>query len=415
MKINRLKSLFLSIGAACMTTLSATAAPQVKLPDGQYHAYKVVHHMTAVLEHMEEFGFNKFDHPRISDYRSFVITPALDHFYSKAVTDVRWGPVVVDTPAKDDRYSSFQVFDMEHHSVFEKLIKKEGERFVIVHENYKGKVPTGTVVKVNCNFPFIFMRTQSFSFNEDKLANTIRRAARVHGVWQMPDLPKKEDTKAVLQWVIDNSNGYKQTADMMKARAKTYSMDVHKQTFANIKVFLSSGGISGNVGGFEAVDDPAGGTMRVRAACCLMGHLGFPVHHAYYQQIPMDRKGKLLSGANGTFVMTIPYKPGVDLFWSVTRYSANNFLPLNPADLGGNDIQAYNAFNTKADKDGNVTFTMSKKDPKDGTYWMPVTDEGYYLICRYYGPAKSLNGNTAVDILYKGTPLEKKFKAVKFK
>ena len=218
-----------------MTTLSATAAPQENLPDVQYHAYKVVHHMTAVIEHMEKFGFNKWDNPSIADYRFFVITPALDHFYSKAVTDVRWGPVVVDTPAKDDRYSSFQVFDMEHHSVFEKVINKEGERFVVVHEDYKGPVPEGTVVKVNCNFPFLFMRTQSFAFNEDKLANTIRRSARIHGVWQMPNLPKKDDTKAVVQWVIDNSNRYEQTEAFMKEAATTYSLAMHKQTFENIK------------------------------------------------------------------------------------------------------------------------------------------------------------------------------------
>ncbi|MBA7550500.1 hypothetical protein ES705_43016 [subsurface metagenome] len=113
--------------------------------------------------------------------------------------------------------------------------------------------------------------------------------------------------------------------------------------------------------------------------------------------------------------MTLPYKPGVDLFWSVTRYGVDTFLPLNPADLGGNNIQAYNAFNTEPDEHGNVTFTFSKKDPKDGTYWMPVMDSGYYIIARYYGPTKALNGNTAKDIIYKGTPLEKKFETVKFK
>ncbi len=407
-----MKKLLIALTLSILVATTGYAQADENLPDVQYHAYKVVHHMTAVIEHMEKFGFNEWDNPPIADYRFFVITPALDHMYSKAVADVRWGPVIVDTPAKDDRYSSFQIFDMEHHTVFDKVINKEGERFVLIHQDYKGKVPKGTVVKVNCNFPFIFMRTQSFAFNEDKLANMIRH--HIYGAWQMPDLPKTQDTKSVIQWVIDNSNLYKQTDDLMKEAAKTYSMDVHKQTFENLKAFLSSGGISGNVGGFEAVDDPAGGSLKVRAACCLMGHLGFPVHHAYYQQIPMDSKGKLLSGANGPFVMTLPYKPGVDLFWSLTRYGANTFLPLNPADLDGNDIQAYNAFNTKPDKNGKVTFTFSKKDPKDGTYWMPVMDSGYYIIARYYGPTSRLNGNTAKDIIYGGTKLEKKFETVKF-
>lgn len=409
-----MKKLLLTLALSILVATTGFAKEQKNLPEVQYHGYKVVHHMTAVVDHIEEFGFNKWDNPPISDYNSFVITPALDHMYSKAVTDVRWGPVIVDTPAKDDRYSSFQVFDMEHHTVYDKVIEKDGERFVIVHQDYKGPVPEGIVVKVNCNFPFIFMRTQSFAFNEDKLANTIRQQARIYGAWQMPDLPKTQDTQALVQWVVDNSKLYKQTGAMMKEAVKTYSMDVHKQTFENVKDFLASGGVSGNVGGFEAVDDPAGGSMKVRAALCLMGHLGFPVRHAYYQQLPVNSEGVPLSGANGPFVMTLPYKPGVDLFWSVTRYGFDTFLPLNPADIGGNDIQAYNEFNTKPDKNGNVTFTFSKKDPKDGTYWMPVKDSPYYIVTRYYGPTSRLNGNTAKDIVYNGTPLEKKFETVKF-
>ncbi len=42
-------------------------------------------------------------------------------------------------------------------------------------------------------------------------------------------------------------------------------------------------------------------------------------------------------------------------------------------------------------------------------------DSGYYVIARYYGPTPRLNGNTAVDIVYKGTELEDKLKAMKFK
>ena len=407
---------------AILVTLCAflCAAPvmakeQENLPDVQYYGYKIVHHVTAVVDHIEKFGFNTFDHPRIADYRSFVITPALDHFYSKAVADVRFGPVIIDTPAKDDRYSSLEIFDMEHHAIFDQVTPKEGERFVLVHEDYKGKLPKGTVIKTTCNFPFVFIRTQSFNFNNDKLANTIRHEARIYGLWEPVELPNPKDTQALIKWTIANSKPYPQTKALMAEAAKIYTPAVHKETFENLKAFLASGGVSGNVGMFESVDDPAGGSHKVRAAGTLLGHLGLPVHHAYYQQIPVDSTGKKLAGANGPFVMTLPYKPGVDLFWSVTRYGANTFLPLNPADLGGNDIQAYNAYNTKPDKNGNVTFTFSKADPKDGTYWMPVIDSGYYILARYYGPTALLNGHTAKDMVYGGTPLEKKFETVKFK
>jgi hypothetical protein len=304
---------------------------------------------------------------------------------------------------------------MEHHAIFDQVTPKEGQRFILVHIDYKGKLPKGKVIKTTSNFPFVFIRTQSFSFNDDKLANAIRHEARLYGLWESVELPNPKDTQALIRWTIANSKPYPQTEALMAEAAKIYTPAVHKETFENLKAFLASGEVSGNVGMFEPVDHPAGGSHKFRAAGTLLGHLGFPVHHAYYQQIPVDSNGKKLAGANGPFVLTLPYKPGVDLFWSVTRYGADTFLPLNPADLGGNDIQAYNAFNTKPDKNGNVTFTFSKKDPKDGTYWMPVTDAGYYLIARYYGPTKALNGNTAKDIIYGGTPLEKRFETVKFK
>jgi hypothetical protein len=394
------------------------AAPMVAesgdLPEAQYVGYRVVHHMTAQTNHVEEFGFNTFEHPPIANHTFFVITPALDHFYSKAVADLRFGPVVIETPPKDDRYSSLEIFDMEHFAFFDKVTAPEGEKFVLAHVDYEGDLPEGQEIRTNSIFPFVFIRTQSFAFNDDTKADEIRRQAKITGATGPIELPDVNDTQGLLAWTIENSNPYPQTQALMAEAAESYTPELHKETFEDLKSFLASGGVSGNVGMFEAVDHPAAGSHKVRAAGTLLGHLGFPVQHAYYQQIPVDETGQRLAGANGPFVVTLPYEPGVDLFWSVTRYGADTFLPLNPADLGGNDIQAYNAYNTEPDENGNVTFTFSVEDPEDGTYWMPVKDDGYYWLARYYGPTPRLNGNTAKDIIYGGTALEKKFATVKF-
>lgn len=407
------KSLCIVLALSFFTLLNAQE--QKNLPDWQYVGYKAVHHMTLEVNQIKDIGFNKFDNPPIADYKSFVITPALDHLYTRAVVDLRNGPVVVNTPARDDRYSSLEVFDMEHHAIFAELTGPQAQRYVVVHKDYKGKLPQAkAVIRTNSLFPFIFIRTQSFNIEGDVKADKIRRQASIEGKVSDITLPDVKDTRALIQWIIDYSMPYPKTKELMAKAAAKYTPEVHKETFENLKLFLASGGVSGNVGMFEAVDDPAGGSYKVRAAGTLLGHLGFPVRHAYYQQIPVDAKGTRLAGKNGPFVLTLPYKPGVDLFWSVTRYDANKFLPLNPADIGGNNIQAYNAFNTKPDENGNVTFTFSKTNPKDGTYWMPVMDSGYYIIARYYGPTSRLNGNTAKDIIYKGTPLEEKFETVKF-
>ena len=396
------------------TTKTEANDPMADLPDWQYVGYKIAHHMGLQMKHVQEFGYNKFDNPSIANYKSFVITPALDHFYTKAVADLRNGPVVVNTPARDDRYSSLEIFDMEHHAIYAEVTGPEAQKYVLAHVDYEGDLPEGdAVIRTNAMFPFVFLRTQSFDIEGEKKADEIRRTASIDGTAGEKDLVDPEDTQGLIKYVIANNNPYPQTEALMAEAAEKYTPEVHKAAFESIKAFMQAGGVSGNVGMFEAVDDPAGGSHKFRAAGTLLGHLGFPVRHAYYQQIPVDSKGTKLSGENGPFTVTVPYEPGVDLFWSVTRYGANTFLPLDPATIGGNNIQCYNGFNTKPDADGNVTLTFSQEDPNDGSYWMPVTD-GYYLIFRYYGPSARLNGNTAKDIIYKGTPLAAKFETVKF-
>jgi len=409
----KMKNTLLRIVFILFAATAGLAQAADKLTDVEFYGYKVTHHMGAMIKHLDKFGFNKFDHPPIADHRFFVITPALDHFYSKAVIDTRWGPVIVDTPARDDRYSSLLVTDMEHFGIFAEVTPKEGRRYVVIHENYKGKIPKGTVIKTKSDFPLIFLRTQSFAFNEDKLSDGIRRQARIYGVWQTVDLPSEKDPQAIIKWTMKHSTRYSQTKNLMKKAAKTYTAAVHKKTFSHVYKFLQTGKVTGSTGMFDAIDSPTGANHLRRAAGTLLGHLGFPTHHAYYQNTPVDRQGRILSGANGPFVLTFPYDPKVNNFWSITRYGNDTRLPLNPADLGGNDIQAYNAFNTKPDKNGNVTITFSKKDPKDGTYWMPVTGP-YYFISRYYGPNAKMNGKTVHDVLFKGTALESKFTATKF-
>ena len=104
---------FKSISAAVGVVMAAfilavTSVANAKtLTDVEFYGYKITHHMGAIVEHIDKFGFNEFDHPPMPDHRFFVITPALDHFYSKAVIDTRWGPVILDTPARDEgRYGS---------------------------------------------------------------------------------------------------------------------------------------------------------------------------------------------------------------------------------------------------------------------------------------------------------------------
>lgn len=383
-------SLFVGFILLSLSTNIRAAEPT----KAEFNGYKVVHHMGELIKHVDEYGLNSFNHARIADHTFFVITPNLDTFYSKAVADLRVEPVVVTIPKHDGRYMSIQVFDHEHHTVFDEKVDG-GEVYVIAREDYKGKLPDGKVVRTNSSFPFIFIRTQSFSLNEDSKADAIRRQLLITGKAGKIHTPDPKDTQAVISWSNKNSIPYEKTKSLLKKAESIYTLEVHKATFAYLSKFAASGQLISNEGMFESIDDPAGGDAKIRAAGVMLGHLGLPVHHAYYENISRKRDGSALKGSTGPVTITLPYKPGVKDFWSVTRYDAKTYLPM---DL---PINVFNAFNMKPDTNGNVTITFSIEDPKDGTYWMPVLEDGYYFVTRYYGPTSALNGHTSIDLFYK--------------
>ena len=186
---------------------------------------------------------------------------------------------------------------MEHHAIFAEVTGPEAQKYVIAHVDYEGDLPEGkAVIRTNAMFPFVFLRTQSFEITGEQKADEIRRQASIDGTVGEKDLVDPEDTQGLINYVIANNNPYPQTQALMAEAAEKYTPEVHKATFESIKAFMQAGRSKGNVGMFEAVDDPAAGSHKVRAAGTLLGHLGFPVRHAYYQQIPVDSKGTKLSG-----------------------------------------------------------------------------------------------------------------------
>ena len=174
---------------------------------------------------------------------------------------------------------------------------------------------------------------------------------------------------------------YPQNLDSLKS-AVNFSEADYQRVSAYIGVVAPKFSATGNTGMFGPIDsdEPNSDDPEYRAAA-MVGHLGFPIHHAYYAPYFTNCEDEVLNG-DKTEVFTFPYEPeGVELFWSVTRYSAltRNTIP------GKNDL--FNAYNTQPDANGNITVTFSVEDPMDGTYWMPVNSgEPYYFVVRYYKP-----------------------------
>lgn len=362
----------LAITALCLGTAVAAERPT----DAQLHAYKAVHHAEYLKTTAAQAGgTNKLIHTTVlpTEGTDPVVTPALDHLYTKAVIDLTRGPVVLEVPdVPKDRYFSIHITDQEHYTIYDEI--SPTGKYVFVRKGYNGYIPEeATVIESPGDYPHLFIRAQIKNQEDRPNPLAIQKQIKLTGI------SKPLDFDNAIKFTLDTHEIYPENAGLL-ASVLDYSDEDHKKVFEYVGARITT--IPNNIGGFGPIDSKeANSNDPEYRATAIIGHLGLPAEHAIYIPAFVNCQGEMLNG-DKTEVFTFPYKPrGVKGFWSVTRYSflTRNTLP------GKNDI--YNAYNTKPDEDGNITITFSVEDPKDGTYWMPVNaGEPYYFVGRYYQP-----------------------------
>jgi hypothetical protein len=348
--------------------------------DSDLNAFKVYHHAVYMEATAKEAGgTNKLLHTTKlpTEGTDPVVTPALDHIYTKAILDLSNGPVLVALPDVDaDRYFSIQIADQEHYTIYDEI--HPVGTYAFVRQGTEMEIPEGaTIIESPGDYPHLFVRAQVK--NEADLPNVhaIQKLIKLTAASSNPKLVIEDP----IQFTLDTHDVHPQNVEFFDAAAD-FGEEDYLRVSQYIGIVAPKFSVTGNTGMFGPIDsdEPHSNDPEYRAAA-MVGHLGFPIHHAYYAPYFTNCNDEVLNG-DKTEVFTFAYEPeGVELFWSATRYSAltRNTLP------DKNDI--YNAYNTEPDANGNITVTFSVEDPEDGTYWMPVNaGEPYYFVMRYYKP-----------------------------
>jgi len=343
-----------------------------------FHAFKAYHHAVYMVTTAKQAGgTNKLLHTTKlpTEGTDPVVTPALDHIYTKAVIDLSSGPVVVEVPdVEKDRYFSIHITDQEHYTIYDEV--HPVGKYVFVRKGNDMEVPEGAkVIESPGDYPHLFIRAQVKT--PDDLANVIPIQQQI----TLTGVSKELVIENPVKFTTETHDVYPLNKEFLAS-----AVDFNELDYIRVSQYIGENaprlGANGNMGKFGPIDsDEPGSNDPGNRAAAIIGHLGFPVHHAFYMPYFTNCQDEVLNG-DKTEVFTFPNEPeGVELFWSVTRYSA---LTRNTI-AGKNDL--FNAYNTQPDAEGNITVTFSVDDPKDGTYWMPVNNgEPYYFVVRYYKP-----------------------------
>ena len=145
------------VAADAQTSKEVVAAPE-RPSDADLMAFKVYHHMMYMVTTAEQAGgTNKLFHTRQlpTEGTDPVVTPALDHIYTKAVIDLSEGPVIVEMPkVTDGRYYSIHITDQEHYTIYDEI--HPVGKYALVRKGKTMSVPEGaTVIESPGDYPHL--------------------------------------------------------------------------------------------------------------------------------------------------------------------------------------------------------------------------------------------------------------------
>jgi len=261
--------------------------------DADLMAFKVYHHMRYMVQTAEAVGgTNKLLHTRKlpTEGTDAVVTPALDHIYSKAVIDLTEGPVTVEYPEiTDGRYYSIHITDQEHYTIYDEIHPKGKYTFV-----RKGKVmavPEGaTVIESPGDYPHLFIRVQ------------VRTPEDLENVYLIQDklvltgISKAFSIDNYITHTIETHDVYPQNKEILAS-----VVDFSKEDYIRVSTYLGivapKFGPTGNIGMFGPIDsEEANSNDPEFRAGAIVGHLGLPVHHAYYGPFFTNCNDEVLTG-----------------------------------------------------------------------------------------------------------------------
>ena len=365
-----------------------------------------------------------------------VVLPNNDTFYSRALLDLRGEPQVLQVPAVEGRYYSFQLVDMRTDNldyIGTRATGSQAGRYLIAGPDWHGEVPAGfsAVIRSPSRVVFLLGRTEVKGEADQSLAAQVLKGyalqplSRVLGTpaptaLAKLQLPAYQDSKqgravalfssfnslaALHQWTpteqqklaryeaigVQPGAAFTPPAELDQAIAEGADAGREQVRAASSKVSVEQQGwfrSPSNVGKFGDDD------LTRAAVAWRYIYANDPVE-AVYPMALHDAQGHLLDGSN-TYRLHFAagQLPPVDAFWSLTLYDGKTQLlvanPLSRYALGDRSPDLH------YDTDGGLTLTLAKTAPTQTpqSNWLPTPEGPFNLLLRLYLPQqRALDGS----------------------
>lgn len=436
-------TLGISLGTVHAADLDATQAKALA-QEAYVFAYATAEHDKVLTAINAKLPFNRlYSEPRLlGPQDNKVVSPNNDSFYSRALLDLRAEPMVLDVPAVQERYYSFQLVDLRTDNldyIGTRATGNQAGRYLIAGPDWAGETPAGFngVIRSPSRVVLLLGRTEVKGEDDQKDAARVLTGYALQPLSQVlnsaaPDapaalqLPAYSDTKhGEAQALFNTFNAlaplHEWTANEKAKLARFAAIGVQPgAAFApanNLREAIAAGAEAGreqvraassqlsqehkgwfpsptNIGKFGDDD-------LTRAAVAWRYIYANDPAEALYPMALHDVKGQVLDGRQA-YRLHFPagQLPPVNAFWSLTLYDGKTQL------LANNPIQRYALGDRSADlhydADGGLTLLLQPDAPAQAQQgnWLPTPQGPFNLLLRLYLPKpKALDGSYQLPVI----------------
>ncbi len=376
-------------------------------------------------------------HDYMEPSQRFVTSPNQDVVYGAGFFSLDKEPTIIQVPDFKGRFWVYQIIDQRTDSFCEvgQQYKTEPGHYLLVGENWKGKVPKGVkgVFRSSTNIAAVFPRV----FMDDTKADREAIRPLINQVmayplsqydgkmktkdWsKIPDLKRKKasgsaETKwvepstfpqdlervlnqvkplpgeeALYSWMQSLVDASKKNPKLKKALVKA-ALDTEKEIISDMFEYRNNGVDAGN-GWRTQINAAQFGYGYFQRTATAKGNMfsNRGVETVYYGADFDSNKQRISAGKNYTVTFAKGELPPVNGFWSLTLYNEEHFFV--PNKLNRFSLGTKNKSLVK-NKDGSLTIYVQDKNPggKKTNNWLPAPHKGNYsLYIRAYWPKSNV-------------------------
>lgn len=442
----------LALGASLGTAHAATvdqSQARALAQEAYVFAYATVEHDKVLSAIAAKLPFNRlYSEPRLlGPQDNKVVSPNNDTFYSRALLDLRGEPQVLDVPAVQGRYYSFQLVDMRTDNldyIGTRATGNQAGRYLIAGPDWQGAVPGGFngVIRSPSRLVFLLGRTEVKGEADQKDAAKVLMGYALQPLSNVisgtsPEaspalqLPAYQDTKQGPAEALFNSFNalaplHQWNASEQQKLARFAAIGVKSGAAFNPPAELGEAIAEGAEAGREQVRAASsqvsveqqgwfrsptnvgkfGDDDLTRAAVAWRYIYANDAVEAVYPMALHDVQGQVLDGHN-SYRLHFPagQLPPVNAFWSLTLYDGKTQL------LAANPIQRYalgdRSPDLRYDADGGLTLILQASAPvaAQQANWLPTPEGPFNLLLRLYLPkAGALDGSYRLPVIARVEP-----------